>query len=331
MRRCYIHTGHAKTATSYLQYCLHLNPEIFAEAGYWLPAEFAPFGFQDMAEVAATGGVMCGNLAPMHALMCEGPGEMVDPMFAYLLTPPGGRESADVILSSELFFYYVFATARVVNNARRRGFLPEIIVYLPRQDHGAISAFLQSVRYHHTSPGVVEFLVHDDFIPYCQYYRTLAKLRAAVPEIVIRVRTFAPAFLRDGDILSDFLAQIGGRVRAADLRRPDERSNQGLLLEHYEALRAAKILGQDAAAAAVRDLRVELTREDRARVRAFYYRPYVRRYLAAHFLPANEALLASFMPGADATEQEYWRTLDETEAAPVVDYGMINGLLRMRP
>ncbi len=326
MRRCYIHIGHAKTATSYLQCCLHLNTEVFAAHGYFVPGEFQAFGFQAMRELAEQQGVMCGNLAPMHVLMCEGPHDRMEPMFDYLMSAP---EGSDVVLSSELFFYYVNATARVANAARRRGLAPEILAYLPRQDRASVSAYLQSVRHHQTSPGVVEFLVHDDFIPYLQYYRTLSRLRAKLPDIPFRLRSFAPQFLTDGDIVSDFLGQIGGRMDAGALRRPTRAANQGLLLEQYEALRAAKILGLEAAAEAVRLLQPDLTAGDRARVQAYYYRPYVRRYLMEHLLPGNEALLAHFMPAAGATEREYWQTLETPTDAPEVDRQQVRNLLRL--
>jgi hypothetical protein len=324
MRRCVLHIGHPKTATTYLQHCLHLNPDALAGAGFFLPADFTGFGFYDLAALARDGAVMSGNLAPLHALMCDGPGEDVARMHDMLFDAPAGY---DVLLSCELFFYYVNATSRVAMAAFNRGFMPEIVAYLPRQDKAAVTAYLQNVRYHGATQGVVDFLVHDSLIPYCQYYRTLVQLRAKLPTTRFRIRTFDPRFLRGGDILTDFLAEIGAHLDQATLARPAESSNQGLVLEQYETLRAATLLGLLTEAERLRAAQQTLDRAERDRLHAYYYRPGLHRFLNDFYLTDNHALLREFLPRASAEEQVFWATFDPPELAPPLDLSRMRHFL----
>jgi hypothetical protein len=316
VRRCIIHIGHAKTATTYLQHCLHLNADLFARHNYWVPSEFSRFGFYDLAPLAQAGAVISGNLAPLHERMSIGPQEQIALMHAYLFTAPGMPEECDILLSCELFFYYVNALALVVQAAEDYGLTVEIVAYLPRQDRGAVSAYLQNVRFSGFAGGVIDFLLHDRNIPYCDYMGTLFRLLEKKPDLPIRLRTFYPAFLRDGDVLTDFLATIGCRVHASDCVRPRRISNQGLTLEHYELLRAAALLRKPAAAALLRDDEIDLTGAERERTTAHYYRPYVSSFVADHFSESNKALLDRLMPEAGEVERRFWTTFDKGAETP---------------
>ena len=326
MRRCIIHIGHAKTGSTYLQHCLHLNAELFARHNYWLPAEFTAFGFYDLAPLSVAGAVISGNLAPLHELMCSGPGEQVTPMHDYLFDAPGMPGDCDVLLSSELFFYYVGALSKLIGAAQAYGLAPEVVAYLPRQDHGAVSGYLQNVRYHGYAAGPIEFLVHDQNIRYCDYQRALFRLVALAPGVPITLRTSDRAFLHGHDVLVDFLTTIQCRVDAADCRRPAAASNQGLTLEHYELLRAAALLQRPDAASVLRDDEVALTDAERRRTAAYYYRPALRNFLTQHYLGANQALLERLMPGIDAAEAAYWAELGEVSAPVALDRDLFETL-----
>jgi hypothetical protein len=317
MRRCIIHIGHAKTATTYLQHCLHLNAALFARYNYWVPGEFSRFGFYDLAPLAQAGAVISGNLAPLHERMAIGPQEQVALMHEYLFAAPGMDQDCDILLSSELFFYYVSALDQVIQAARDYHLAVEVVAYLPRQDRGAISGYLQNVRFSGYAGGVIDFLLHDKNIAYCDYKGTLFRLLAKKPDLPIVLRTFDRAFLRDGDVLADFLAAIGCRVHASDCVRPRKVSNQGLTLEHYELLRAAALLRHPAAAALLREDEVELDAAERARTNAYYYRPAVRNFVAAHFTADNLALLDRLLPAAGEVERGFWTRFDAAADAPV--------------
>jgi hypothetical protein len=310
VRRCIIHIGHSKTASTYLQHCLHLNAGLFARHNYWLPADFCSFGFYDLATLSAQGAVISGNLAPLHELMCSGPGDLIPPMYDYLFDAPDMPDDCDVLLSSELFFYYMWALVRLVRTARKYGFAPELVAFLPRQDRAAVTGYLQNVRYHGFNQGVVEFLVHDSNMPYCRYSEALQRVLDIVPDLPITLRTFDRAFMRDGDVLTEFLTAIDCRVSAGECVRPVQASNEGLLLEHYELLRAATILGRADAAEQLRTAEVALTPQDRARITAYYYRPGVQAFLTQYHLPGNLALLERMMPLASDDERSYWRGFD---------------------
>lgn len=329
MRRCIFHIGHPKTATTYLQHCLHLNTDLFAQHNYWLPGDFSALGFYDLVPLSQQGAVISGNLAPLHALMCDGPGTMVPAMHDLLFAAPGMPPDCDVLLSSELFFYYVNALVRVIRTAENYGLVPEVIAYLPRQDRAAITGYLQNVRYHGFSQGVIDFLVHDNNMPYCHYLSVFSRLRAALPELCITLRSFDRAFLRDGDVMTDFLAAIGCRVDPAACLRPARQSNEGISLEQYESLRAANILGREDAAALLRRADVTLTRNDRDRITAYTYRPGVHAFLADHYLPDNQALLDRFMPEANAAERAFWLRFDPPPAPVGLDEAAMVRLRKM--
>lgn len=302
-RRCVIHIGHPKTGSTYLQHCLHLNAARFAAAKYWVPGDFRPFGFHDLALLSRQGKAISGNLGPMHALLTDGPGDRVAEMNAYLFGAPAG---SDILLSSELLFYYPHCTVQIVAAAHGFGFAPEIVAYLPRPDRAAVSSYLQNVRFHGFSEGVADFLLHDRFMRYCHYLPPIRALAEAAPGLRVTLRSFNPAFLRDGDLLADFLATAACTVDPRSCERPPGQSNQGLLLEQYELLRAANLLRREAAADQLRHSDVRVTDADRARTFGFYYRAAAHAYLADVVMPETAALLDDFMPHMPQQERAWW-------------------------
>jgi hypothetical protein len=318
-RRCIIHIGHAKTASTYLQHCLHLNQARLAAHNIWLPSHFTQFGYYDLDALSRQGIVISGNLAPMHALLADGPASMVTEMERYLFEAPDLPGDHDVLLSSELYFYYRFPTIQLVEAARARGFEPHIVAYLQRQDRAAISAYLQNVRLHGFAQGVVDFLVHDRNIRYCNYLHALNRIMPDIPGTQLTLRSFAPDFLQNADILDDFLTTIGSSLTASGWERPPHASNQALTLEHYELLRAASLLGRADAADRLRDAETPLTTADRHRSFAYYYRPHVEDFLTQHFLPGNLAMLDRYMPDASPAERAYWTQFDPAPAPVALD------------
>src|SRR4051794_38051007 len=63
MPRCIIHIGHAKTATTFLQTCMHLNEPVFADLGIWVPSDFRHLGYWE-CQTASQWPNFSGNLAP---------------------------------------------------------------------------------------------------------------------------------------------------------------------------------------------------------------------------------------------------------------------------
>ena len=326
VRRCIIHIGHPKTASTYLQHCLHLSRAAFEAQNYWLPGDFEALGFYNLEVLSRQEKIISGNLAPLHVLLTDGPRERRPAMEAYLFGAPGLNPDCDVLLSSELFFYYWRATAELTRTARRFGLEPEIIAYLPRQDRAAISGYLQNVRFHEFSQGVADFLLHDPNIAYYQYMRVLENLSGAVPETPIRLRTFDSRFMVDGDILADFLTAIGALVNAGDCFRPGTVSNQGLVLEHYELLRAANLRHRGDMIERLRAAETVLGAADRARTFAYYYRPWLEAFLTRSFLPANRLMLDRFMPEAGAAERDYWTRFDPAPEPVQLDYAVMAAL-----
>ncbi len=301
---------------------MHLNADLLAQHGYWVPTDFSGLGFPDLGPLARQGEVISGNLAPMHALLSEGGAALVPGMEAHLFRHPDAPDGCDVVLSSEMFFYYWACTLQVARGALRFGFEPTVVVYVARQDRAAIAAYLQNVRHHGYTQGVIDFLNHDNNVPYCHYFEILQRMRIKMPDLRIECRTCEDRFLDGGDILSDFLGVLGGRVGADRCDRPPGRSNEGLLAEQYELLRAAKIGLRNDAIAHLRSRPQALRAEDRARTQAFYYKPDVERFLTARYLAENQSLVACFMPDASESERSFWRNFDPADEAAGLDMGL---------
>jgi hypothetical protein len=144
-------------------------------------------------------------------------------------------------------------------------------------------------------------------------------MRDKMPELEIECRTFENRYLASGDIWADFLDALGGGVDPGMCTRPDGRSNEGLLLEQYELLRAASILGARDAAARLGLPRAGLTALDRARTAARYYTPAVQAFLTERYLGDNHLLVEHFMPRAGESERSYWRHFERPQAGSGVD------------
>jgi hypothetical protein len=283
-----------------------------------VPSNFTQFGFYDLVALSQQGAVMSGNLGPWHVLKSEDLTDAIPAMSDYLFGAPGMQDDCDVLLSSELLFYYTWELVRLARAARRYGLEPELVAFLPRQDRAAISGYLQNVRFHDYSQGVVDFLTHTN-IPYFHYAQALQRVIDVVPDLPITVRSFETRFIRNGDILTDFLTTIDSRLDAVQCIRPAQPSNQGLLLEQYELLRVATILGRSDAVEQLASAEVTLSLRDRARIHAYYYRPVVQDFLTDNYLAGNHALVKRFMPHASAAERSYWRNFDPAPEPVTLD------------
>src|SRR5271155_2596470 len=145
MRHCILHLGHPKTASTYLQLVLHLNEPTFATADYWVPSDFSEIGSHNFHEIAEAGGVFSGNLEPPFYAAEVGDRDKVNQFFHYILH---GSRLPNLILSSELYFYYIWDVRDMLLRLNNNGFAVDIIVYIERQDAAAVASYLQNVRNH---------------------------------------------------------------------------------------------------------------------------------------------------------------------------------------
>ena len=154
MGRCILHVGHPKTGSTYLQTVLHLNEEILQQAGFWVPSDFRQFDSYHCRDLAEHGQIFSGNMqAVFEAYEAEQP-ERVNALLHHILH--SGAEN--LILSSELLFYYNYVVWDIARRAASAGYQVLVIAYLTRQDRAAVGDYLQNVRNHGYHGGVLAFL-----------------------------------------------------------------------------------------------------------------------------------------------------------------------------
>jgi hypothetical protein len=203
MRTCYLHIGHAKTATSSLQTFMHKNDELFEACGVWVPGDFRPFKSFNCKAIAEAGKTFSGNLAPVFNAKAKGDQVQANTLLDHIFS-----RDADVLLSTELIFYYKFMVREVIAFANKRGFSVMVVAYLRRQDRAIIPTYYQNIRNHGYFKNVLTFLDETADMRYFRYAEVIDAYAMAAPNRIV-IRTFEPEFLVAGDIVDDFVAALG--------------------------------------------------------------------------------------------------------------------------
>ncbi len=313
MKRCILHVGHAKNATTYLQTALHLNERKLAESGFWLPSDFTRFGSYNCRTLAEDGEIFSGNMQPVFDAYYAQQHDLVNELLHHIFY--NGAEN--IILSSELLFYYNDVVWDIGRRAAHAGYELTVVAYLSRQDIAAIAAYLQNVRNHDFYGNVIEFLESIRREKGLQYFEVLASYNLQPPARII-VRTFDHRFLVDGDILSDFLSVCSCSLAPETLRLPGRDTNASFPLEWYEILRGLNA-GRDSAVALFREKRPPLDANDRDRLTEYYFRPEIRDYIVNELMVCNEQLIATYLADKSAEEREYWANVPPSRHGLMLD------------
>lgn len=314
MKRLILHLGHAKTATTYLQSVLHLNEEAFLKRGFWIPSNFEAFGSYNFQQLAATGQIFSGNLQSVFEAAINRDSEQVGRMMDYALR----TNEENVVLSSELLFYYNWVVQEIVQRANDQNFRVDVVVYLARQDRAVIAGYQQSVRNHGAHDSVVRFLDEQRAQALFEYAPVIGSYGIAPPNRVI-VRTFERQFLQDGNICADFLNLLQCPMDPAALRYPLGDLNTRLPLEWCEMLRACNATGDTARVEWLRAANRPLDQSGRERVEAYYFHQDVRDYVLTHYMAGNRDLIANHLQDRPAAERQYWTRLDPARTGVQLD------------
>jgi hypothetical protein len=300
MGRCILHVGHPKTGSTYLQTVLHLNEDSMQEAGFWVPSDFRQFDHYHCRDLAERGHTFSGNMqAVFEAYEAQQP-ERVNTLLHYILH--SGAEN--LILSSELLFYYNFVVWDIARRAAAAGYQVLVIAYLARQDRAAIGDYLQNIRNHGYHGDVLGFLDCKQREKHLQYARVLKSYNLGESGRTV-VRTFDPEFLIGGDLLSDFFAVSRCPLKVSELRQPERSVNAGLPLEWCEVLRGLNASG-DRAAASIRDASPSFGAKERARIMDHYFRNDVRDYVLREYIGDNHDLIETYLQDRSELEQVHW-------------------------
>lgn len=314
MKNCFLHIGHAKTATSSLQNFMHANEDLFAAHRIWVPGDYRPFKSIDCKAIARSGGNFSGNFGPIFAARVA----KDIALFTALMNHVFSRDT-DVLLSTELIFYYKHFMRDVIKAANQHGFAVTLIAYLRRQDRAVVPAYYQNIRNHGFHKSLAAFLADPGGVRYFRYHEVMSFYAVSAPNRLV-VRTFEPEFLAGGDIIADFAALLDVELPPQSSARPSPRANQGLKLETLEVLRALNALK-----------RPDLVRQVLAqpgmpspgasrRAWCYYYDAAVAAIAGEEFMTGNAALIDDYMRDRSEAERAYWlQPPDPPEPAPQLD------------
>jgi hypothetical protein len=321
MGRCILHVGHPKTGSTYLQTVLHLNEDVLQQAGFWVPSDFRQFDSYHCRDLAESGQIFSGNVqAVFDAYEAQQP-ERVNALLHHILH--SGAEN--LILSSELLFYYNYVVWDIARRAAMAGYQVLVIAYMARQDRAVVGDYLQNVRNHGYHDGVVEFLASKRREKHLQYAQVLKAYNLEAPGRAV-VRTFDAQFLLGGDLLSDFFAVSRCPLKPSDLRLPEGNLNTGLPLEWCEVLRGLNA-GGDSAAASIRDAAPPFGSAERARIMEHYFRDDVRDFVLSEYVSGNQDLIETYLADRSDQEKAYWLRVTPAGRSVELDANQMAGCL----
>jgi hypothetical protein len=321
MGRCIIHVGHPKTGSTYLQTVLHLNEDVLQQAGFWVPSDFRQFDSYHCRDLAESGQIFSGNMqAVFEAYEAQQP-ERVNALLHHILY--SGAEN--LILSSELLFYYNYVVWDIGRRAAMAGYQVLVIAYLARQDRAAVGDYLQNVRNHGYHGGVLAFLESKRREKHLQYAEVVKTYNLEAPGRAV-VRTFDPQFLLGRELLSDFFAVSRCPLKTSDLRLPEGSLNTGLPLEWCEVLRGLNA-GGDPAAASIRDAAPQFGSAERARIMEHYFREEVRDFVLSEYVSGNHNLIETHLADRSEQEKAYWLRVAPAGRGVELDASQMAGCL----
>jgi hypothetical protein len=223
----------------------------------------------------------------------------------------------DVLLSTELLFYYKFFVREIIRYANERGFAVTLIAYLRRQDRAVVPAFYQNVRNHGYFKDLSSFLDDTSEARYFMYSDVIESYALHAPNQII-VRTFESDYLVGRDIIEDFVSCLGLDIPLGAIRRPDQYANPSLPLESLEIIRGLNALGRaDLVQKVINQSTKQLQPGESGRVRDYYYGPGIEAIIAKKLFAGNQELVNKFFWDRSESECAYWLAPADMPRAPV--------------
>lgn len=320
VRRAIVHIGHPKTATTFLQHLMLLNRSTLADAGYQVPADYSAQGYWNYEHLAHIGKVFGGSAEPLFFALERGEAlEQFDSCFNDI--------SENVLLSSELFFYYPAYVTQLARYLSKHGFAVNVLAYVGPHESMAVKAYCQNIRNHGFHGTLVEFLAGQEGQLILRYHHIRAML-TAIPEVRdVEFRAFAPQFLRHNRIEDDFFSYISHELLPERFVRPSNAINISLTLGELEAVRHLNKAGNSEAVAKILARERCVDDAERARIQNYYLSEQAQRYIVEHISEDRERFAAS-MP---LEQRAFWRLgvgdtpiaeLDPHEVKKVLDFAL---------
>ena len=241
-----IHIGHPKTGTSYIQNCLCRNDKKFASLGVHVPVDFTSLGGYNYKNLSLDGKVFPGNGAAIFERLSSigvhrrNAGSVdkkaVEDLFSIIFDAP----EDNVIISSELLFYYPHYVEVVSSHARELGYNIKIVAYVDSFERSILNSYLQNIKSHHYKDDISSFFLSNNGIHYARYEKIFSELshRNCYDELI--VRAYSRRLWKNENIFDDFVSILNIPIESVKWDRPDGAVNASLPLEYYEAKRISK-------------------------------------------------------------------------------------------
>lgn len=317
MRIAFLHVGHPKTASSYLQHVMHLNATSLHEAGIYVPSDFVAQGHYDFVALSRREITHSGNASPLF-YAADWTDSAAIAALASLL-----KSDRDLLLSSELLLFHpnrVEWTARLL---KELGYYVHVIAYIGSYADMAVKAYCQNIRNAGTFVRLEEFLRAPGdryFLKYFEIFRRLVEMPAIDR---VSFRPFAPHLLKQGNIVDDFFGMVAPALNPAGLQRPVSPANATLPLAVLEALRVANRFDKPTVVQRLREMPPVETAEQRRQILSFYYTADARAALEETYGDDRRSFLRVMPPkyrdfwnsepemvsDPDARAEEIWRVL----------------------
>ncbi|WP_444915720.1 hypothetical protein [Microbulbifer sp. TRSA007] len=226
MRTLYLHIGFHKTGSSSLQLAMKEQEQTLSEAGY----EFLSLGKKGNSSGCVEVSSCTGQLRfQLNTRLDE------------LLASSSGEKA--IISAEHLCFLHQRESVELVQRTCAKYFDKiNVIVYLRRQDLQAISFKKQGARgavayrssssklFGHSEGAFPAFT--KDIETYYDYFSKLILWESVFGKAALSVRSFTRDALQGGDIVSDFLALLGGDIDISGRRVNEGVGRREFLLTH---------------------------------------------------------------------------------------------------
>ncbi len=240
MRTIWLHIGMRKAGSTAIQDFLCKNQKRMLELGYDYPTDFSPHAQRSLA-LGIKGLPQCGNLNHIITNAFNPQPETLAQMVGQLKTP----KDKDIILSSENLYFLTHNTKLLqalkdLLLAKTKNHKIKVIGYLRRQDEILESMYRQDIQ----DINYKDFKFKEEYLddPDTQISLNLRKFVDVFADFFgkenIHIKPFEKEQLKDNDVVSDFLDEIG--VKDLEGLNLKQESNVTFSHEIVEYLRLSK-------------------------------------------------------------------------------------------
>lgn len=231
-KTAFVHIGHPKTASSYIQFFFALNHALLAEhSGLFYPVDFVEFGLHNEMQLAGIERPSMGNAYPLLAALLAKDADKYRAILDRI-----SESEKDLFLSSEGLFYLLPELEALTESLARRSYEVRVICFVPDIFHGAASAYLQNVKNHLYPHGFHEFVLNPPN-PLMLQFKTVTEtvkkmVGVADVQMIPYIKDAAERRTNPRSIVHQTLSMTGRTIPPEKFLWPDT-ANRSLSAEFY--------------------------------------------------------------------------------------------------